>query len=84
MRSQLKIPLKTWRCGTSDVLFYYCIGSEDNIFQSGDMVFAEYKKGTDCDIWENEIVCVSEENVAINVYRFVERFQLLQCSVFIL
>ena len=41
------------------------------------MVFEEYKKETDCDIWENEIGWVSDENVAINIYRFVETFQSL-------
>ena len=74
MRSQLHIP-KTRRLGV--ILYYFIFVSEDNVFQSGDMVFEEYKKETDCDIWENG--GVSDENVAINIYRFVETFQSLPC-----
>ena len=67
MRSQLHIP-KTRRLGV--ILYYFIFVSEDNVFQSGDMVFEEYKK---------ENGGVSDENVAINIYRFVETFQSLPC-----
>ena len=57
--------------------YYFVIVSEDNVFQSGEET--ENLKNYDYDIWENEIVGVSDENVAINIYRFVQTVQFVPC-----